>query len=159
MYFHKIEKDHHRKKTVRITNSEFEKVYSNPNFLSGVQRIERGLANDYKICFMCSEKYPINCHRFWMVGYYFAIKNKNKHKIINIIDNETDVEFDSSNFHEIEELLKNKKIYKGDFDYKDAKEIIKVIRIILLQLTSSVCHKIHQSGIYGGIILIKCLMA
>lgn len=68
----------------------FKFVYELEAFKAGVQRVNKALQLGYNICFMCSEKFPIDCHRFWMVGYYFA----QKHRIINIIDDNLNQTFD-----------------------------------------------------------------
>lgn len=49
----------------------FEKVYDLDIFKQGVRRVERGIEQGYKICFLCSEKYAYDCHRCLMVGEYF----------------------------------------------------------------------------------------
>ena len=68
---------------------DFQKVYQLPAFQKGVERIIKGAEQNYSICFMCSEKHPIDCHRFWMVAYYFATLSLS-FDIINIIsENET----------------------------------------------------------------------
>lgn len=68
----------------------FDKVYLTDPFKYGVERIETALEQNLKICFMCSEKKPIDCHRFWMVAMFFAHNHEAKCNIINIIDVEKD---------------------------------------------------------------------
>lgn len=73
---------------------DFKKVYKMNGFQEGVLRIENGLHKGKKICFMCSEKHPVDCHRFWMVAMYFY-----KYKsisIINIIDSATSETFEET---------------------------------------------------------------
>ena len=94
---------------------DFNKVYQHPNFQLGVQRVYKALDQGYRICFMCSEKHPIDCHRFWMVAYYFATLD-NPFEIINIISNdkeqtfnevlsEVDIEKERSKFYKQHEEL------------------------------------------------------
>lgn len=47
---------------------DFEKVRKDIDFLSGVQRIKKGIAKGYKISLMCTEKDPIDCHRTILVA-------------------------------------------------------------------------------------------
>ena len=63
---------------------DFRKVYNLKEFQEGVLRIKKVLKKGHKICFMCSEKYPVDCHRFWMVALFFYKYNDNE--IINIVD-------------------------------------------------------------------------
>lgn len=46
----------------------FEKTKQLPIFLEGVQRIKKGLDMGYSIALMCTEKYPLDCHRFSLVA-------------------------------------------------------------------------------------------
>ena len=62
----------------------FQKVYQLDVFKEGLGRIEKALEQGHTICFMCSEKRPVNCHRFWMVGFYYFLQN-NTYKVMNII--------------------------------------------------------------------------
>jgi len=47
---------------------DFEKVANSEIFLKGVERIKKGVANNYKIALMCTEKEPIECHRSILVS-------------------------------------------------------------------------------------------
>lgn len=42
---------------------ELEKVISSINFIDGLFRINNGIDKGHKICIMCTEKDPIDCHR------------------------------------------------------------------------------------------------
>lgn len=46
----------------------FEKTKDLPIFSKGIQRIEKGLAMGYTIALMCTEKNPLDCHRFSLVS-------------------------------------------------------------------------------------------
>ena len=50
----------------------FEKAVTTDAFLKGVQRIDKGLANGFRIAFMCSESKPLDCHRFSMISRFFV---------------------------------------------------------------------------------------
>ena len=61
----------------------FKKVYELDIFQQGVRRVERGIEQGYKICFLCSEKYAYDCHRCIMVGEYF---NQLGYEVKHIVD-------------------------------------------------------------------------
>lgn len=46
----------------------FLKTAELPIFLSGVERIKKGLGLGYSIALMCTEKNPLDCHRFSLVA-------------------------------------------------------------------------------------------
>ncbi len=64
---------------------DFEKVYGLDAFKRGVGRIKTALSQGYRIAFLCSEKDPLNCHRFWMVSHYFAWRLDEGFEIVNLI--------------------------------------------------------------------------
>ena len=93
----------------RIDQVDFQKVYNLPLFQQGVKRVFNGIEKGYNICFMCSEKHPVDCHRFWMVAFYFATLKDNPFEIVNIVTedetqifddvvNEVDIEKEKSKF-------------------------------------------------------------
>lgn len=89
---------------------DFSKVENLPSFRKGVDRIFNAVEQGFKICFMCSEKHPIDCHRFWLVAYYFATLS-DYFDIINIIsENETQTFMDVIN--EVDLASEKKKFYK-----------------------------------------------
>jgi uncharacterized protein (DUF488 family) len=47
---------------------DFQKVVKTESFLNGVTRLERGIAQGYRIALMCSEAEPFDCHRFVMIA-------------------------------------------------------------------------------------------
>ena len=51
---------------------DFKKVQTTKSFLSGIERLISGLKKGYKISLMCSEKNPIECHRFGLVSEYLS---------------------------------------------------------------------------------------
>ena len=48
---------------------DFRKVVQTGEFLSGIARLETGIAKGFTIALMCSESEPFDCHRFSMVSY------------------------------------------------------------------------------------------
>ncbi|MCM1131579.1 MAG: DUF488 domain-containing protein [Anaeroplasma bactoclasticum] len=97
----------------------FKKVYELDIFKQGVRRVERGIEQGYKICFLCSEKYAYDCHRCIMVGEYF---NQLGYKLNHIID--------SSNYlnqNNIDDSLKkNFYIQKQKFDKFHSEDLKKL---------------------------------
>lgn len=85
----------------KLEQVSFDNVYKLPAFVNGLSRVFKALEQGYRICFMCSEKYPVDCHRFWMVAYYFATLDE-PFEIINIIDEDNSQTFEevlnSSNY-------------------------------------------------------------
>lgn len=47
----------------------FKKVSITQNFQSGIKRIVEGIKKEFKIALMCSERDPINCHRFGLISH------------------------------------------------------------------------------------------
>ena len=64
----------------------FSEVYKTEMFQLGVEKVLNKINNNWNVCFMCSEKEPVNCHRFWMVAFYFEYFLNPGIKSINIID-------------------------------------------------------------------------
>lgn len=71
----------------------FDKVYELPLFQKGVARTIDAIKQGYNVCFMCSEKHPIDCHRFWMVAYYFKTHLQG-FDVINIVTEDENESFD-----------------------------------------------------------------
>jgi len=49
---------------------DFEKVVKTKEFIEGINRINEGLSKGYNIALMCSERNPLECHRFSMISYF-----------------------------------------------------------------------------------------
>jgi len=47
---------------------DFKKVIKLPNFIHGIERISTGISKGYKIALLCTEKNPLDCHRFSLVS-------------------------------------------------------------------------------------------
>ena len=80
--------------------SDFEKVVKEEVFLSGVNRIKKGLEMGYKIVLLGAMQEPIRCHRAILVGRFL---NENGIKVNYILNDGTLV-----NQLDIEEQLLNK---------------------------------------------------
>lgn len=69
---------------------DFDKIRASKPFLSGIERLEKGLQKGYRIALMCSQSDPFDCHRFVLIAYYlvrhgFTVKHILKDK--SCIDN------------------------------------------------------------------------
>ncbi len=49
----------------------FELAVKTTAFQKGVERLNNGLEKGFRICFMCSEAEPLECHRFSLVSRFF----------------------------------------------------------------------------------------
>jgi hypothetical protein len=66
-----ISKSNRPEKTELYAHEEivdFQKFRKDDYFFEGIKRIERAYENDYTLALMCSEKRPIDCHRFFFVS-------------------------------------------------------------------------------------------
>jgi uncharacterized protein (DUF488 family) len=59
-----------RKEDTAYTNNrvDFQKVIKLPNFIKGIERISVGINKGYNIALLCTEKNPLDCHRFSLVS-------------------------------------------------------------------------------------------
>lgn len=48
----------------------FDKVTKTKDFNDGIRRIDDGLSKNYIITLMCSEKNPLECHRFSLISHF-----------------------------------------------------------------------------------------
>jgi len=53
---------------------DFSKVVATDKFKDGIYRVETGVKKGHKIALMCSEKNPIECHRFSLISNYLYKK-------------------------------------------------------------------------------------
>jgi len=59
-----------RKEDDAYTNNkvDFKKVVKLPDFIYGIERINAGILKGYTIALLCTEKNPLDCHRFSLVS-------------------------------------------------------------------------------------------
>jgi uncharacterized protein (DUF488 family) len=59
-----------RKENDVYTNNQvdFKKVAKLPSFINGVDRINSSILKRYNIALLCTEKHPLDCHRFSLVS-------------------------------------------------------------------------------------------
>lgn len=60
---------------------DFSKVITTNRFQKGINRVEAGMQKGHRIALMCSEKNPIECHRFSLISNYLH----NKGYVVNHI--------------------------------------------------------------------------
>ncbi len=53
---------------------DFSKVATSEKFQKGISRVEKGIKKGHRIALMCSEKNPIECHRFSLISNYLHTK-------------------------------------------------------------------------------------
>ena len=47
---------------------DFQKFRNDEYFIDGIKRIERAYDNNYTLALMCSEKRPVDCHRYFLIS-------------------------------------------------------------------------------------------
>ena len=77
---------------------DFQKFRNDEYFSEGIKRIEKAYENEYTVALMCSEKRPVDCHRFFFVSQKIEEKfgdwievlhiKKNKNGEIETVSNE-----------------------------------------------------------------------
>ena len=77
---------------------DFQKFRNDEYFSEGIKRIEKAYENEYTVALMCSEKRPVDCHRFFFVSQKIEEKfgdwievlhiTKNKNGEIETVSNE-----------------------------------------------------------------------
>jgi uncharacterized protein (DUF488 family) len=101
-----------RKENDAYTNNrvDFKKVIKMPEFLNGIERINNGISKGYNIVLLCTEKNPLDCHRFSLVSR--ALINKLDINVDHILFNGG-----LSGHHDLEkELLHNLGLEDSLFD-------------------------------------------
>jgi uncharacterized protein (DUF488 family) len=66
---------------------DFQKFRKDEYFSAGIKRIERAYENDYTLALMCSEKRPIDCHRFFFVSKKIEEKFGDWIEVVHITKN------------------------------------------------------------------------
>lgn len=72
---------------------DFQKFRKDEYFSEGIKRIERAYDNDYTLALICSEKKPVDCHRFFFVskkieekfGDWIEVHHISKNKLGEIV--------------------------------------------------------------------------
>ncbi len=67
---------------------DFKKFRTDEYFSEGIKRIEDGYDKSYTIALMCSEKRPIDCHRFFLVSKKIEEKFGDWMEVVHIIKNQ-----------------------------------------------------------------------
>jgi uncharacterized protein (DUF488 family) len=98
----------------------FSKVIKTDLFLNGIARIEKGINQGFKITLMCSEKNPLQCHRFSLLARFLHQKG---YKVTHIVGNDV---FDHK-------ILEKKMINYYMTHHKISLEINKIIKFQKVQ--------------------------
>jgi hypothetical protein len=85
---------------------DFQKFRNNDFFLDGIKRIERAYDKNYTLALMCSEKSPIDCHR------YFFISKKIEEKYKDWIDVKHIVQYQKNEISTVSNEELNKELSK-----------------------------------------------
>lgn len=114
---------------------DFSKVIKTKLFQSGIMRIETGIEKGLKIALMCSEKNPLECHRFSLISHYLHEK---KHAINHIVNEGV---FDHENLEEklLDYYKENKKI---------SLDINKIKNFHIIQSTLFDLNEINENELY-----------
>jgi len=67
---------------------DFKKFRNDDYFSEGIKRIERANDNNYTLALMCSEKRPIDCHRFFFVSNKIEEKFGDWIEVVHITQNQ-----------------------------------------------------------------------
>jgi len=65
--------------------SDIEARWASEDFLKGINRLQKGMEQNYKIALMCGEKDPQDCHRSRLLGEYLTMQDVN---VFHIIDSD-----------------------------------------------------------------------
>ena len=114
---------------------DFSKVVITKRFQEGIERVETGIKKGHKIALMCSEKNPIECHRFSLISRYL---HKKGHIINHIVD---------------EDLFEHKLLESKLLDYykeyhKISFDIGKITEFHLMQSTLFDVDNIDEDKLY-----------
>lgn len=90
---------------------DFKKFRTDEYFSEGIKRIEDGYDKSYTLALMCSEKRPIDCHRFFLVSKKIEEKFGDWMEVVHITKNQNGeiVTVTSENLNkELSEIILNK---------------------------------------------------
>lgn len=66
---------------------DFQKFRNDEYFSEGIKRIEKAYENEYTVALMCSEKRPVDCHRFFFVSQKIEEKFGDWIEVLHITKN------------------------------------------------------------------------
>ena len=96
---------------------DFKKFRNDEYFSEGIKRLEKAYENEYTIALMCSEKRPIDCHRFFFVSQKIEEKFGDWIEILHITKNKNGKIETASN-----EII-NKKLSEVIFNKTEVKKL------------------------------------
>lgn len=69
---------------------DFQKFRNDEYFSEGIKRIEKAYENEYTVALMCSEKRPVDCHRFFFVSQKIEEKFGDWIEVLHITKNKNE---------------------------------------------------------------------
>ncbi len=114
---------------------DFSKVVITKRFQEGIYRVETGIKKGYKIALMCSEKNPIECHRFSLISNYLHKKGY----VVNHIVGKDIFEH---------KLLENKLLDYYKEHHKISTDFSKIIKFHFMQSTLFEIDEIDENNLY-----------
>jgi len=114
---------------------DFSKVIATKRFKEGITRIETGIKKGFRIALMCSEKNPIECHRFSLISNYLHKRDY----IVNHIVGENVFNH---------KLLENKLLDYYKEYHKISLDISKIINFHILQSSMFDIGEINENKLY-----------
>lgn len=72
------------RKKVEIQQVDFLEAMKEPKFLEGVKKLENAVKFGLRVCLMCSESNPLDCHRFSFLGRFLTENGWKVSHILNI---------------------------------------------------------------------------
>lgn len=114
---------------------DFSKVVITKRFQEGIYRVETGIEKGYKIALMCSEKNPIECHRFSLISNYL---HKKGYVVDHIVGKDI---FEHK-------LLENKLLDYYKEHHKISTDISKIIKSPFMQSSLFDTDSIDENNLY-----------
>ncbi len=103
-----IAKSYRPEKTELLGSDEivdFSKFRHDEHFVSGLKRIEDAYDKNYTLCLMCSEKKPMDCHRYFLVSKALEQRCGDWLEVRHIVESEGEIGY-MSNF-DLDKQLEN----------------------------------------------------
>jgi len=114
---------------------DFSKVVATKRFQEGIDRVETGVQKGYKITLMCSEKNPLECHRFSLISNFL---HKKGHVVNHIVGKDI---FGHK-------LLENKLLNYYNEHRKISVNFDKIIKYHLMQSTLFDTDNVDENKLY-----------